>query len=102
MNINRMLVTPHDSHITEQRRIEDKIEEGKKRLRGLASQLDEELYDGRWLDASDTARTMALTTDYIEKLTYRLTDVQDINEQFRRIQVHIDRIEAQLKTQGDK
>lgn len=102
MNINRMLVTPHDSHITEQRRIEDKIEEGKKRLRGLASQLDEELYDCRWLDASDTARTMALTTDYMEKLNCRLTDVNGINEQFRRIQVHIDRIEEQLKTQGDK
>lgn len=97
MNVNRMLVTEHDSHVTEERRIQDKIADGVRRLKNLTARLDEELYDHRWSDASETARRIASITDYVQKLEYRLKDVVDINAQFARIQEHIDRLEKELR-----
>ena len=99
-NVNRMLVTEHQSHTTEERLIEDKMQDGIKTLKNLATELDEMLFAGQWGEAGYVAKHIGTATDYMAKLAYRLEDVKGINAQFARIQEHIDRLEAQLTTEG--
>ena len=91
---NRLLVMPTDSHITEERRIEEKLNRGWTLLRKLTAELDELLYQGEWGDASAKAREIAITTKYMERLEYRMNDVKSINDQFKRIDEQIERIES--------
>ena len=101
INPNRLLVTEHDSHITEERRIEEKmIEIQDSLIREYESQ--SELIDvGQWhkLIASTRAIESGCQQQYI--LQARLQDVRQINATFARIQGHIDRIEATEEKESD-
>lgn len=97
MSSNRMFVANGQSHITEERLIEDKMQTGIVKLKKLTAELDEYLYDHKWESAGSTARNIGCITDYMARMEYRLHDVVQINAQFERIQEHIDRIEATEK-----
>ena len=97
MSSNRMFVALGESHITEQRLIEEKMRDGVKRLRTLAAGLDECLFISDWDDASKIARRIIEAADYMHRLNNRLEDVKDINKSYASIQAHIDRIEATEK-----
>jgi hypothetical protein len=94
---NRLLVTSDESHITEQRRIEDEIELSEATMDMLTTELGELLDDREWEQAGRIANRIEKGTDYIQLLEYRLEDVIDINAQLARIQGQVDRIEKQLK-----
>lgn len=96
-NVNRMLVTEHQPHTTEEREIEDEIESCMRKLRNHTARLDDCLFNEDWKNAGDWANGIVRLTEYVIQLEYRLVDVKAINAQFERIQTHIDRIEAQLK-----
>lgn len=96
---NRLLVTAGDSHITEQRRIEEEICRCRTKLEEITIDLAVAIEDRAWDAAGGIALRIEKGTDYLQILEYRLEDVVGINEQFARIQVHIDRLEQQLKEQ---
>ena len=94
MNKNRLLVTMHDSHITEERRIEEKMLELDYKLESEVTQLEITIEQQRWNDVVITSRIVQQLASDMFTLSRRLEDVKEINEQFARIQEHIDRIEA--------
>ena len=91
---NRLLVTDHDSHITEERRIEEKMLELDYKLEDEVMQLEITIDQQRWNDSIITSRNIQRLASDMFILSRRLEDVKQINEQFARIQAHIDRIEA--------
>ena len=93
-NPNRLLVTPMDSHITEQRRIEEKMIEIDDLLSIQFEDLKTDLAFSNWNAVMLTTRRMGESAGQLWLLDQRLQDVKQINEQFARIQAHIDRIEA--------
>ena len=97
MNKNRLLVVEGDSLITEQRRIEKEVARCHLYMSTLATELVQMVTGGEWESAGGIAHRIEKGTDYIQLLNYRLDDVRDINSTFERIQVQVDRIEAQLQ-----
>jgi len=96
-----MLVENGESHITEQDRLEKKINDGIFILQHHATSLDNHLFGRDWGNAGAEARKIAAVTDYMELLERRLEDVEDINAQFARIQEQFDRIEKLIEESDD-
>ena len=94
---NRLLVTAHDSHITEERRIEEKMIEVDDILSSRYSDLKIDLGASNWNAVILTTSRIAECAGQLWLMDQRLQDVKQINEQFARIQIHIDRIEATEK-----
>ena len=93
-NPNRLLVTEHDSHITEESRIEDKMIEIQNEIfreYELQSTFIDHL---EWHKVIHSTRAIESRCQQMYILTTRLQDVKQINATFARIQEHIDRIEA--------
>ena len=97
MNQNRLLVTMHDSHITEERRIEEKLLEIDYKMEDEFENLSGYHNQMRWNDVIITTRIIQQLASDCFVLSRRLEDVKQINATFSRIQVHIDRIEATEK-----
>ena len=94
MNPNRLLVTMHDSHITEERRIEEKMQEIECKIEDEMLRLDDHVVGWMWNDVIITTRLIQQHASDMFVLNRRWTDVKEINSTFARIQAHIDRIEA--------
>ena len=94
VNQNRLLVTAHDSHITEERRIEEKMIEVDDRLTHRYEALKTYLQHNNWNMIIQMSGQVSELAGKLWLMEQRLQDVKQINEQFARIQVHIDRIEA--------
>ena len=93
-NPNRLLVTALDSHITEERRIEEKMIEVDDLLSHQFEDLKTDMAFSNWNAVMLTSRRIAETAGQLWLMNQRLQDVKQINEQFARIQAHIDRIKA--------
>ena len=91
---NRLLVTDHDSHITEERRIEEKMVEVDFLLTERLNDLQTDLSYKNWNAVVLTTSRIAEKAAQLWLMEQILQDVKHINEQFARIQAHIDRIEA--------
>lgn len=97
MNVNRLLVVPTDSHVTEERRIEDRMVEMKRDIRKHTQSMRSELTNSDWVAAGRSATAIRDLTSEMWVMDQRLQDVKDINAQFARLQEHTDRLDAQLK-----
>ena len=91
---NRLLVTDHDSHITEERRIEEKMIELDYAIERDIEHLENCHQSQGWNDAIITTRLIQQHASDMLILSRRLEDVKQINATFARIQAHMDRIEA--------
>ena len=93
-NPNRLFVMPTDSHITEERRIEEAIAEHVQLLVAYRVGFNDSLRNQHWSDVARYCRLMRDKASEIWILDQRLQDVVDINKQYARIQEQIDRIES--------
>lgn len=100
-NSNRLLVAAQESHITEERRIEEKMIETDDLLSYQFEDLKTDMAFSNWNAVILTSRRIAETAGQLWLLDQRLQDVKQINEQFARIQAHIDRIEATDEEHGE-
>ena len=94
VNVNRLCVMPTDSHITEERRIEEAMIELDDSISTSLENLHAYLGIHDWVNSARMARQVASYSSEIWIMDQRLQDVKQINEQYERIQAHIDRIEA--------
>jgi hypothetical protein len=92
-NPNRMFVTEHDSHITEERRIEERIVKCVEELESLRIGMEDALREQDWIAVSLKCRSMRDLSSQIWIFDQRLQDVVEINKQFARIDAHMERIE---------
>ena len=92
-NPNRLFVTEHDNHITEERRIRDKMKTELEVLRVIFADLNQDCKDENWRMAAKEAERVRQKTSYLWILDQRLQDVVELNETFSKIQAHTDRIE---------
>jgi hypothetical protein len=92
-NINRLFVMPTDSHITEERRIEEAIVDEVHCLEVERMNLEGSIRTQHWADVAKHATKVRQHASQIWIYDQRLQDVVDINAQYARIQAHIDRIE---------
>lgn len=93
VNINRLFVMPTDSHITEERRIEEAIVKEVQCLEVERMNLEGAIRTQNWASVAKHARLIRGHASQIWIWDQRLQDVVDINKQYARIQEHIDRIE---------
>lgn len=90
---NRLFVVPTDSHITEERRIEEAMEELARDVAMHNRSLQLEISNQDWSAVAATGRELHSTSYHMWLLDQRLQDVKQIIEQFNRINAHIERIE---------
>ena len=95
---NRLLVTSHDSHITEERRIEEKMISTEDAMFRTYLEMDAAVAGRDWHALLMNTRTIQQNVSDLWVMERRLQDVRHINKQFERIQSHIDRIEATEET----
>ena len=93
-NINRKFVMPTDSHITEERRIEDAMIELDDSISKSLENLHSYLGYHDWANSARMARQVASFASEIWILDQRLQDVKQLNAQYERIQEQMERIEA--------
>ena len=93
-NPNRLLVVEQESHITEERRIEDKMFETQGYIIAEYERQSELIDDCEWGLLIKSTRKIETWSQSQALMQTRLQDVKQINATFARIQAHIDRIEA--------
>ena len=93
MNVNRLYVMPTDSHITEERRIGEEMDRQDKLISSALDNLHAYLGIHDWRGAARMAGEIAKLSSDIWIMDQRWQDVKQINEEYARIQKHINRIE---------
>jgi hypothetical protein len=90
---NRLFVMPTDSHITEERRIEEAMEDLAREIAMHNKSLQAEICNQDWHAVAATGRELHAASYHMWSLDQRLQDVKQIIEQFGRINEHMYRIE---------